>query len=135
MQYSAPIWTQFYEKMAFLFYSIASCDGHIAAQESASVKQQLREVWLDFESSSNEYGDDAAYQVETVFDWLLDAAPSSDDAFGEFKSFVKEHPGFITAPLRETILSSSKHVASSFYGTNSSEQKLLSELEDVLGKE
>lgn len=128
MTRTPQLWTKFYESLAFLFYSLTYCDGNINKKEVAAVKYLLQQIWLDFEPSLDDYGYDAAYQIQAVFDWLFDERPSAPSAFGKFSSFVKEHPSFIDQKIAENIVVSAKAIVSSFAGVNKSELNFLYQL-------
>jgi len=126
------LWTKFYENLAFLFYSMTYCDGNITKEETAAVKDLLQQVWLDFEPSLDEYGYDAAYQIQAVFDWLFDTRPTASSAFKRFSTFVSDHPSFIDQHLAETIFSSANKIASSSANRNKSELGYLYLLQEIL---
>ncbi|HWV70906.1 MAG TPA: hypothetical protein VN040_04300 [Pseudosphingobacterium sp.] len=126
------LWTKFYESLAFLFYSLAYCDGNIRKEEVAAVKELVQQAWLDFEPSLDEYGYDAAYQLEAVFDWLLERQPTAAVAFRRFNSFVKEHPSFIDQKIAENIFRSASQLVASYAGKNKSELGFLYLLQDIL---
>ncbi|WP_028297809.1 hypothetical protein [Olivibacter sitiensis] len=134
MERPHSLWVKFYENLAHLFYSIASCDDRIDDKEVASVKYLLNNVWLDLEPSFDEYGYDAAYQIEAVFDWLVDTKPSSEKAFQRFCKFVQEHPGFVDKKLTTLIIDSANKIAYAFRGRNKSELGLIFRLEQELTK-
>lgn len=132
MQRPHALWVKFYESLAHLFYGIASCDDKVEKKEVASVKYLLNNIWLDLEPSFDEYGYDAAYQIEAVFDWLIDTRPTSERAFLHFCSFIKEHPGFVDEKLAALILDSANKIAYAFNGRNKSELGLIFRLEQEL---
>lgn len=132
MAYSSATWTAFYEKLAYLFYGIAYADGTIEAKEEEAVKSLLKEVWLDVESSVNEFGDDAAYQTAVVFDWLTDVSPDTEQALAQFEEFVTDHPGFLTPQLKTLVLDSANRIASAFRGRNKAELAQLVHLDRFL---
>lgn len=125
------IWINFYEHMAFLGYSIAAADKKVHSKEIAALRQLLRKEWLELEDSVDEFGSDAAFQIETVFDWLIENSPSSEYAFEKFHRFVKEHPAFIKG-LKQNILKTAGGIADAFSGINKTELSLLFRLEKLL---
>ncbi len=132
MAYSSATWTAFYEKLAYLFYGIAYADGIIEAKEEEAVKSLLKEVWLDVESSVNEFGDDTAYQAVVVFDWLTEVSPDAEQALTQFEDFIKDLPRFLTPSLKALILDSANRIASAFRGRNKAELTLLVRLDQFL---
>lgn len=130
--YSDRLWLEFYGKLAFLLYSIAASDKRVAREEINRLKQILRTKWLDLENSRDEFGSEAAYQIESVFDWLLENAPSVPDAFREFQAFVKENPGFMNKALKSQIMETADQIAAAFSGRNKAELTILYQLERLL---
>lgn len=126
------LWTKFYENLAFLFYSLTYCDRDITDKEVEAVKGLVQEAWLDFEPSLDEYGYDAAYQIQAVFDWLFDSRPTASSAFKRFSSFVDDHPSFIDQKLAEAIFSSANKIVSAYGHRNKIELGYLYLLQDVL---
>jgi|SRR5690606_16397606 len=130
--YSARTWLEFYRKLGFLLYSVAVSDKRIAQAEIDVLKKELKEKWLDLEGSADAFGSDAAYQVESVFDWLQEEGPSSSEAFGEFEAFVNEHPNFIDGALKGRIMETTDSIASAFSGRNKAELTILHQLHRLL---
>ncbi len=130
--YSARTWVEFYRKLGFLLYSVAACDKRSAQVEIDVLKKELKEKWLDLEASTDAFGSDATYQVEAVFDWLQEEAPSSSEAFGEFEAFVNEHPNFIDGALKGRIMETTDRIASAFSGRNKAELTTLYQLQRLL---
>ncbi len=62
----------FYQQLGKLFYAVADSDNNIQQDEINKLKKVVREEWLPIEDSVDEFGTDAAYQIEIVFDWLLE---------------------------------------------------------------
>ncbi|QNL50153.1 hypothetical protein H8S90_00510 [Olivibacter sp. SDN3] len=126
------LWTEFYGKLAYLFYNVAACDQTITSKEIAKLKELLLSTWLDLEPSLDEYGYDAAYQIEAVFDWLLDQRPPPEEGFREFSAFIKENPGFVDKRLGALIIKSANQLAEASYGKNKSELTFLFKLEKLI---
>ncbi|HXH19315.1 MAG TPA: hypothetical protein VNJ07_09560, partial [Chitinophagales bacterium] len=76
-----PLWLTFYQKLGHLCYAIAAADEKLTPAETSQLKRLVTEEWLEVEDSLDEYGEDAAFQAEIVFDWLSDSYVSSEDAF------------------------------------------------------
>src|SRR5690606_15204363 len=97
---NSKTWIKFYESLAFLAYSVAAADKNIHSKEIETLKILLRKEWLELEGSVDEFGSDAAFQIEAVFDWLIEQRPSSGFAFEKFQSFLKAHPFFTDEKLK-----------------------------------
>ena len=46
---------------------------------------------MSFENAGNEFGDDAAYEIEIVFDWMVANEWKLEQVLHEFKIFKAEH--------------------------------------------
>jgi len=125
-------WKTFYQRLAYLYYAVAKADNRITTEEIAAVKSVVTNEWLALEPSEDEFGTDAAHQIEIAFDWLLEQGAAAGKAFEKFQHFVNENPDFLTARLKKRILRTSQAVASAFHGTNKQEAELLTQLEQLL---
>ena len=63
--------THLYEHSGKMFYSIAAIDKTIRKEEIEKLKQIINKESLPLENSFNEFGDDTAYEIEIVFDWMV----------------------------------------------------------------
>ncbi|TJZ60047.1 TerB family tellurite resistance protein [Sphingobacterium olei] len=130
--HSSEKWLEFYRKLGFLFYSVAASDKRITSSEIEMLKKELRENWLDVEDSRDDFDTDAAYQVEAIFDWLQEEAPSSWDAFGEFEAFIDENPDFVNMELKVRIMKTADQITTAFSGRNKAELTILQQLNRLL---
>ena len=84
----------------------------------------------DFE---DEFQVDAAYQIDTVFDWLnCEGGLKADTCFEEFKSFKVVHESLFTKERKQLIWKTCNEIANSFSGKNKSEIIILARLKMVL---
>ncbi|MDJ1470935.1 hypothetical protein QNI19_34850 [Cytophagaceae bacterium DM2B3-1] len=127
-------WKTFYQRLAYLYYAIAKADEKIVPEEIARVREIVRKEWVSLETTEDEFGSDAAFQIEIAFDWLVEQKPSAEKALEKFEHFVEEHPDFLTRKLKQRILDTSTSIADSFHGTNKLEERLLERLGTALGK-
>lgn len=130
--HSPEKWLEFYRKLSFLLYSVAVSDKRISQAEIDMLKKELREEWLNIEDSVDDFNTDAAYQVEAVFDWLLEEAPSSSAAFGEFETFIDENPDFVSIALKDRIMKTADQIATASWGRNKGELTVLFRLDRLL---
>lgn len=130
-------WITFYRKAAYMAYAVAAADKHIAEEETATLRKIVREYWLTIENTTDEFGTDAAFQLETVFDWLTEKAPNAELAFKKFQDYVQENRDFLTDDLKMTLIHLSKNIAVAFHGANKSELHMLLRIQELLlnGKE
>ena len=76
----------------------------------------------------DEFGEDAAYQIEIVFDWLQDEERDGQFYFDEFKEFFEEHKERIPPKMITLIWQTAEAIAASFAGKNKSELIILAKL-------
>ena len=125
----------FYQKLGYLFYSIASTDRRISAQELDTLQQVIQEDWLNLDDSTDAYGTDAAYQIQIIFDFLNEKDYNSESAYNIFNRYFKEHISLFTDDVIDRIFHSSNKIAVSLNSRNKSELQALARLHMLLGKE
>ncbi|KKL73360.1 hypothetical protein LCGC14_2075700 [marine sediment metagenome] len=126
------IGNELYQNLGKLFYAVAMADKKVVPKEVEKLKEDVRKYWLEVDAIEDEFGSDAAYQIEIVFDWLQNEEEESQFYFDEFVDFYKEHPSRFDPKIKELILKTADDIASSFAGRNKSELILLSKLESLL---
>ncbi|WP_273568530.1 hypothetical protein [Maribacter halichondriae] len=132
MEYSEKIGNELYQNLGKLFYSVAMADESVHTKEIDKLRSFIRKYWLDVDAIEDEYGEDAAFQIETVFDWHLDNEKDGDETFAEFEEFYKDHEKKFTPFIKVLILDTAYAIANSFSGTNKSELILLGKLRLIL---
>ena len=125
---------RFYQNLGKIFYSIAAVDKTVSSDEITQLKEIVKIEWLPLENTFDSFGTDSAYQIEIVFDWLLENNWTTDDILYDFESFKKEHPSLFTPAVNALILKTAKTIAASFFGKNKSELVLINQLSSVLSK-
>jgi hypothetical protein len=126
---STKISNRFYQSLGKLFYAVAASDNMIRTEELNQMKSMVREHWLDVDHAQDDFGTDAAFQIEIIFDWLQENETSIDKCFAEFKSFKKEHASLFSPTINALIFKTAHSIAESFAGTNQQELALLNQLE------
>ncbi len=135
MKPSRQTMIHFYQQLGKLFYSDASVDNTVHEDEMAQLKEIVKKEWLQLENSLSEFGDDAAYQIEIVFDWLVENDWNIGKIIPDFEIFKKEHPHLFTPQVNDLILKTAKAITNSFSGKNKSESVLIDQLRGVLYQE
>ena len=135
MKPSSQTMIHFYQQLGKLFYSAASVDNTVHEDEMVQLKEIVKKEWLPLENSLSEFGDDAAYQIEIVFDWLVENDWNIGKIIPDFEIFKKEHPHLFTPQLNDLILKTAKAITNSFSGKNKSESVLIDQLRGVLYQE
>ncbi len=132
MKNSEATLKHFYQQLGQLFYSLASIDKKVNKTEIIRLKQIINQEWLPLENTLDEFSSDAAFQIEIVFDWLVDNNWNTKDAIPEFVEFKKEHESVFTNTIIELILKTSREIASSFNNINKLEQVFINQLDGIL---
>lgn len=122
----------FYENLGKLFYSAAMADSRIHRNEIVKLRAFIRQFWLDVDELEDEFGTDAAFQIESVFDWLVDNEKDGDECFEEFREFYKDHASIFSPFIKVLILDTANAIANSFSGKNKAELVVLGKLELLL---
>lgn len=124
--------THFYEHLGKVFYSIAAIDKIVRDEEIIKLKEIVKSEWVPLENTFNEFGDDTAYEIEIVFDWLVANKRDFNHVLSDFKIFRKEHRSIFTPAVNALILKTASAIATSFAGKNKSEHVLISQLSSIL---
>ena len=132
MRPSEKIGNELYQNLGKLFYAIAMADKKVVQEEVKKLKEDVRKYWLSVDDIEDEFGTDAAFQIEIVFDWLQNEELESQLYFEEFMDFYKAHPSKFNDRIKELIWLTADDIASSFAGKNKSELILLGKLKMVL---
>lgn len=129
---------KFYQNLGKLFYAIAVADNKVHEAEMNKLKELVKKEWLDVDDIEDEFGIDAAYQIEIVFDWLSQAHDEGlniKTCYNDFISYRKEQKHLYTEKVNRLILKTANAIAESFSGKNKSELILLGKLNIELNKE
>ena len=120
---------EFYQNLGRLFYAVALADHSIHIQEIERLKEVVREHWLDVDDIKDEYGNDAAFQIETIFNQLLEYGQKADGMFQEFKDFYVDHKTLFPTKIKQLIKLTARAISSAFAGNNKSELIMLGRIE------
>jgi hypothetical protein len=119
----------FYESLGKLFYAIAAADNVVEEVEFNVLKETVKNKWTKIDPVDDDFHSDAAYQIETVFDWLNNEGFSnSETCYNEFLEFKKEHPSLFTKNIKSLILKTAAKIAASVADLNKSELILVARL-------
>lgn len=132
MRPSEKIGNELYQNLGKLFYAIAMADKKVVPEEVEKLKEDVRKYWLSVDEIEDDFGTDAAYQIEIVFDWLQQEEKESGVYFEEFVDFLKEHPSKFNDQIKQLIWRTADDIAFSFAGKNKSELILLANLKTLL---
>ncbi|MGY5846945.1 hypothetical protein ACW6QP_05950 [Salegentibacter sp. HM20] len=121
-----------YTNLGKLFYAIAAADKNINSAEIKALKDFVQKEWLKVDDLEDEFGTDAAYQIEIMFDLLMENPPEAADAFQDFKDFKARHENLFSAEIKKLTWKTADAIAAAFAGKNKSEVIMLSKLKAIL---
>lgn len=125
---------KFYQNLGKLFYAVAACDSVVRQEEFEALKKVVTTHWLSLDDVTDEFGNDASFQIEIVFDFL-NASKFEDHAidfvndFGEFKNDNQE---LFSDKVDRIIWRTCISIAEAFYGKNLQEKEVLSKVKTIL---
>ncbi|UQD55704.1 hypothetical protein [Flavobacterium sp. K5-23] len=123
---------RFYQQLGKLFYGIASVDKNVREEEIIKLKEIIKSEWLPLENTHDIFGSDSAYQIEIVFDWLVENDCEMDQVLIDLDIFKKIHSSLFTPSVNELILKTANAIAKSFARKNKSEHVLISRISELL---
>ncbi len=126
---------KFFRKLGYAFYSVAASDGTVAEDERKMLHQMVIEDWVTLELSQDEFGSDAAYQIEMLFEYLTEQAMGSEKAFQKFEQYFKDNLELFSDDVIDRIYHTANRIADSFHSKNKAELNTLMRLHLLLGKE
>ena len=125
----------FYENLGKLFFAIAAADNIVEEVEFNVLKKIVKDKWTKIDPVDDDFHSDAAYQIETVFDWLNNESfLNSETCYNEFIDFKKDHPSLFTEEIKSLIIKTATKIAASVADLNKSELKLVAKLSLELEK-
>ncbi|MFX0557900.1 hypothetical protein ACOCEA_13960 [Maribacter sp. CXY002] len=131
---SQKVGIELYENIGRLFFAVAMADGKVHPKELKKLRQIVRERWLNVDDIEDMYHADAAYQIETVFEWLMETDNDVDEVFNEFKQFYKEHTALFSHKINGLMVDTANDIANVFSGKNKSELIIIGKLCLLLNK-
>lgn len=125
---------KFYQNLGKLFFAVAACDKVVRDEEFASLKKTVTNHWMEIDDTEDEFGNDAAYQIEIVFDFLHASAfeDHADDFVNDFAEFKSENEELFTPKVERIIWRTCVAIADAFYGRNSAEKEILAKIKSLL---
>jgi hypothetical protein len=120
---------EFYQNLGKLFYAVAIADHSVHVNEIDRLKEVVRNHWLKLEDSIDEFGTDAAFQIETVFDWLLEYEKDGEECYEAFERYYTDHKELFNAEVKNLTMTTARSIAASFYGSNKAELIVLGRLQ------
>lgn len=121
-----------YQLLGRVFFAAAQADKVIRQEEISELKQIVKDVWLDVDNATDDFNSDAAFQIEIVFDYLLDNDIIVEDVINELKTFKTIHSSLFTSQIVDLILETTYRIISSFAKRNKSELVFYSQVRSAL---
>lgn len=128
LSHKKEIGNKLYQNIGKIFYAVAIADKTIHAKEVEILNNLVQKKWLDVDEIEDEYGTDAAFQIEIVFDWLQEYEKDGNNCFKEFSTFYNEHKNIFTPEIKDLIIQTANSIAYAFAGINKSELIVLAKL-------
>ena len=123
----------FYENLGKLFYAIAAADDIVEEIEFNVLKETVKNKWIKIDAVDDNFHSDAAYKIETVFDWLnIEGFSNSETCYSEFIEFKEEHPSLFSKDINNLIIKTATKIAASAHDLNKLELMLVDKLNTEL---
>lgn len=125
---------KFYQNLGKLFYAVAACDKVVRDEEFESLKNVVSNHWLEVDDVKDEFGTDASYQIEIVFDVINSNSDQYDvDEFlHDFQSFKKNNEKLFSSKVERIIWRTCVSITDAFYGRNNAEKEILTKIKKIL---
>jgi hypothetical protein len=125
---------KFYQNLGKLFFAVAACDNVVRDEEFASLKKTVTNHWLEIDNTEDEFGNDAVYQIEIVFDFLHASAfeDHANDFVEDFATFKSQNEELFPPKVERIIWRTCVAIADAFYGRNSAEKEILAKIKKLL---
>lgn len=120
-----------YEQLGYLFYALASADKRLRKIEFEILKKDVEREWIPLESSTDEYGTDAANYIYFTYDSLLEQDLPPMEAFNSFCEYFRQHAGAFDDEVRRKIKTTAEHMSKAV-GNNHTEAYMIKELKKLL---
>lgn len=126
---------KFYQNLGKLFYAVAASDKQVSLEEFDRLKQLVKSQWLHVDPITDNFGTDAAYQIEIVFDWLESVGDIDvQSCFDDFVAYKNDQKHLFTPSIKKLIKQTARAIAAAFSGINKAELIILAKLDMELKK-
>jgi uncharacterized tellurite resistance protein B-like protein len=123
---------KFYESIGHAFYAVAHANQKVDKKEIDTLIKIVRNEWASLEDETDEFGEDAAFHIISVFDWLTDNDVKEKEAIQHFKEYVSNHQKLFTPDIKNKILKTCEKIAASSHKTSKNENKVIQEIKQIL---
>ncbi|MCC7298583.1 MAG: hypothetical protein IT244_09650 [Bacteroidia bacterium] len=113
---SSAVREEFFKKLAFLFYGIASCEEPIDADGFDLLKKQVQKIWQKRGSQLEGFEGVMANKVEAMFDWINLNETDWEYCLQEFGYFANKNAAFLTGYNAQFVQESALEITRIFGG-------------------
>lgn len=118
--------------MGKLFFAIAWADRDMNPNEVFALKKLVKEEWRQADEEVDAHGSEVVYQIEIVFDWLMEQDFVPYNCLEDFKDYHRTHKDMFSAEVNQMIWKTANAIALSFASMNKSELIALNQLKHIL---
>lgn len=111
-------WKEFYQKLGYLFYGIASAESPMNADKLELLKKNVHDFWGKNKHQLVNFHADTENNVDTMFDWLNLNENPWEDCVREFKYFANTFGPEMPAEMKTFVLESANRLAFVFGTAN-----------------
>ncbi|MBK9270795.1 MAG: hypothetical protein IPM48_04295 [Saprospiraceae bacterium] len=119
---------EFYEKLAYLFYSVAGIDGKVDHAEIKKLHEEVLLIWSKTDNDLHEFGTNGGIEIEAIFEWLEEEGYESRDALNDFKDYAIANSYLFDLKTKQYIIHTCKEIAAIYYHINKNEEILLEKI-------
>ncbi len=123
---------KFYQAIGHAFYAVAHANKKVDRKEFNTLIQIVKEQWVPIEDETDEFGEDIAFQIVSVFDWLADNDVNEKESLMHFKEYVSEHPKLFTKEIKGKIYNTCKKIGDVSHGINKYENYIIQDIHSIL---
>ncbi|SEQ35472.1 hypothetical protein SAMN05421824_1438 [Hyunsoonleella jejuensis] len=126
---------KFYQNLGKLFYAVAATDKTVEVTEFNTLKDLVRQQWLNTNLVTESTHTDAVYQILNVFEWLYkNERLNAEMYFDDFVKYKNDHKHLFTNDIKKLIMQTAHKIAYAFSRVNKSELIMLAKLDMELKK-
>ncbi|GAB1309253.1 hypothetical protein KH5_19360 [Urechidicola sp. KH5] len=121
-----------YQNLGKLFFAVAAADKVVRDEEFNALSKVITTHWRDLDEVKDDFGTDASFQIEIVFEWLKEQFLDAETCYQHFADFYNDHQSLFTARVNRTIWRTVVAIADAFHGTNKDEKAMLEKIKSLL---
>ncbi len=134
MKHSNATMLRFYQHLGRVFHLVVAADKTVRPEETSKLKEIIKAEWLPVDDTIDEFGEDSAYQIEMVFDWLIENEWDIEQVLPAFKEFKEGNPSIFTEDIKRLIIKTANAIANAYNGKNKVELGVIAQIYLILTK-